>query len=498
MINSHDSPSPKAKAEPVTAAVVGQCSWGLTILFVLASACWIVLPYTGYVFSALVFLMAIVLTGLRWSRGPVLLLAATSAIVWNFLFIPPQFTLHIEKPQDVIMFVLFFLIALSMGHLTTRLHQREQSLERQQRETQILLEVVQSAALSPGIVDGFKAALDAIKKAIGADAALVLDGSKRPHAASRFTPTAPEWQAIAKCEESGKPAGKHMHAFPELETSWLPLKTQSTTLGVIGFRWQPDAQFDLASLPMMEALSLQLALVLEKEQLLAAKRHADLLAESERLHRSLLDSVSHELKTPIAVIRTALDGLGNSNPFAREIETATLRLQRIVENFLEMTRMESEVLTAQKDWCDVGDLLDASIDPIGDALLNHPLRIEGADDLPLLKLDSRLLAQALSNVLHNAALYSPKGTAIELTARLNQHQLELIVRDHGPGLPVESLAHVFDKFYRAPGTPAGGTGLGLAIAQGFIQAQGGKISVRNHPEGGAEFTLSIPTETHSV
>ena len=367
------NPPPRS---PVSTAVVGQFSWGLVIIFVLATACWVLLPYTGHMFSALVFLMAIVLAGLRWNRGPVLAMATLSALVWNFVFIPPQFTLHIEKPQDLIMFVLFFVVAMSMGHLTTRVHEREEARERQQREKE--------------------------------------------------------------------------------------------------------------------------ALMLEREQLLEAKHQAEMLAASERLYRTFLDSVSHEMKTPIAIIRTALGGLGEGNPFAREIESATLRMQRIVENFLEMTRVESPTLTALRDWSDLNDIIHSATEPIREPLVNHPLSLDGVHDMPLLKLDSRLLTQSLSNVLHNATLYTPEGSPIELRAKLINQSLVLTVRDHGKGLQPGDEERIFAKFYRAPGSPPGGTGLGLAIARGLLRAQGGDITARNHADGGAVFELRVPVETHPV
>jgi K+-sensing histidine kinase KdpD len=350
----------------VPVAVVGQFSWGLMIVFVLASAGWLLLPYTGYLFSAMIFLMAIVLAGTHWNRGPVLLMAVASALVWNFVFIPPQFTLHIDKPQDGVMFALFFVVALSMGHLITRLREREAAMEQ-------------------------------------------------------------------------------YHA--------------------------------------------------EREQLLEAKHRAELLAESERLHRTLLDSVSHELKTPIAIIRTALDGLGEGNAFAAEIETANRRLQRIVESFLEMTRVESEGLKPRPDWCEISDVLHAATAPLRTELSKHSLRLSGTEDLPLLMLDSRLLAQVLGNVLHNATLHAPAGTEIEVSASLAKGMLEIRVRDHGRGLALGIEDQVFDKFYRAPDSPAGGTGLGLAISRGLMRAMKGDIEARNHPEGGAEFTLGLPVKT---
>jgi K+-sensing histidine kinase KdpD len=356
------------KQETSTLVRIAQYSGAGVIVFGLASICWGLLPQTGYQFSAIVFLMAIVLAGMKWHRGPVMVMAVLSALVWNFLFIPPRFTFHIEKPQDVIMFALFFVVALSMGHLIARLREREEALERH-------------------------------------------------------------------------------HA--------------------------------------------------EREALLAEKHRAELLSESERLHRTLLDSVSHELKTPIAIIRTALDGLSaQDNTCAAEIETATRRLQRIVDSFLEMTRVESEALTPRPEWCEIGDVFHTATISLEQELREHPLQISGAESLPLLKLDSRLLAQALGNILHNATLHAPADTPIELHASLAANELTLTVRDHGPGLPDEVAARVFEKFYRAPGARAGGTGLGLPIARGLLRAMKGDVSVSNHPQGGALFTLRLPVQVH--
>lgn len=355
------SPAPA----PLSLAVVAQYSCGLTAVFVLASACWALLPYTGYLFSALVFLMVIVTAGTRWNRGPVMVMAVVSALVWNFFFIPPQFTFRIGKLEDVLMFSLFFVVALSLGHLITRLRAREAAMEQHHRE---------------------------------------------------------------------------------------------------------------------------------REELLAARHRAELLAESERLHRTLLDSVSHELKTPIAIIRTALDGLGQGNTYAAEIETANRRLQRIVENFLEMTRVESDMLRPLPEWCEISDVLDSATRSLHQELTAHPLRLTGTEGLPLLMLDGRLLAQALGNVLHNATLHAPAGTPIDIQAGIEDGVLELRVHDHGPGLPWGAEERLFEKFYRAPDAPAGGTGLGLAIARGLLRAMKGDMEARTHPEGGAEFTLRLPVK----
>jgi two-component system sensor histidine kinase KdpD len=191
-----------------------------------------------------------------------------------------------------------------------------------------------------------------------------------------------------------------------------------------------------------------------------------------------------------------LDGLGTGNPFAVEIDTATLRLQRLVEHFIEITRLESDAVKPAPDWCEMEDVLHVATAPMERELANHHLRVSGAENLPLLKLDSRLVAQALGNVLHNATLYAPPGTEIEVLVALKAASLELRVRDHGPGLPSDVGDRLFEKFYRAPGAQAGGTGLGLAISSGLLRAMKGDISARNHPEGGAEFVLTVPVATH--
>lgn len=486
-----------------SARTLGEYSWSVCSVYILASLCYLALPWTGYVFSALVFLLAIVLAALRWQRGPVLVMATLSALLWNFLFIPPKFTLHIEKPEDAIMFGMFFLVALSMGHLTSRLHEREQSLERQKSEKQALLEVLQKSVLSLEASGEFNAAVDAMKNIIGADLAVFLrtdsgETALTPHPSSRFCPTPEEWTAVHWCAEHGSPAGRHMDKFPELETSWLPIESQKGRIGVVGFCWQEEVCPDFSTHRMMEALTLQLALVIERQSILDTERKAEIALQSERLHRILFDSVSHELKTPIAVIRAALDGLNTRDPFVTEIETATQRLQRIVEHFLEISRLESAHLTPLPDWIDISDLLENSKRILGTEW-PPSVRVESEIfALPLIRVDGRLLAQALANIVHNAAVHAGRKAPVTIRIELQDHVLSISVRDQGPGIAQGSEVRVFDKFYRAPGAPAGGTGLGLAIARGFVRAQGGDILAQNHPEGGAEFQIRLPVETHHL
>lgn len=480
------------------AAIVGEYSWVLVIIFTIASLCWGVVPFTGYMFVALVFLLAVVLTALRLSRGPVLVMATISALCWDYLFIPPRFTFLINKAEDWIMFVMFFIVALSMGSLTSRLRMREAAERRRARQTGALLRVTQSAALAAEPDKGLAEALRSINELLHAQTALIVrenDRSlpKKANAASTFQPSLKEWGVVAWSYENKQCAGRFTDTLPESAATWFPLQTATATMGVLGLQFDYDTRLDFATRQMIEAFALQLALVLEKEHFMQAVSHAEVLAQSERLHRTLLDSVSHELKTPIAVITAALEGMGDAHsPYLAEITTATQRLQRVVDSLLQMTRLESDVLKPSFDWCDVRDVITAAQEAVGAPLSSHEVTLHLADDFPLVKLDHALITQALANILHNASIYTPAGTAIDIHVTLNDQKMRMVIRDHGPGLPAGAEQRVFEKFYRVQGSPAGGTGLGLAIARGFMHALGGEITARNHPAGGAEFVVELP------
>jgi two-component system sensor histidine kinase KdpD len=219
------------------------------------------------------------------------------------------------------------------------------------------------------------------------------------------------------------------------------------------------------------------------------------------LSKTLLNSVSHEIRTPIAAIGNAAGNLcetqrGPLNGFQREmvqeIQEATNRLNRLVGHLLNMTRLESGHVKPKMDWCDIADLIQVTLKEIERDLARHPVEVRTGQALPLVRLDFVLMQQVLTNLLLNAAVHTRPGTPVLIEAKIDSGALALSVSDQGPGLPPESLPFIFDKFYRAPSAPAGGTGLGLAIVKGFVEAQGGRVEVENPPEGGARFTLRMP------
>jgi len=179
---------------------------------------------------------------------------------------------------------------------------------------------------------------------------------------------------------------------------------------------------------------------------------------------------------------------------AGEIQESATRLNRLVGNLLDMTRLESGKVKPHLEWCDVADLVNVTLRRDEAALARHPVRVQIPKGLPLVRMDFVLIEQALSNLLLNAAAYTGDGTPVEITAAAGVGEVMISVADRGPGLPAESLGHLFDKFYRVPGAPPGGTGLGLSIVKGFVEAHGGRVEAHNREGGGAEFNFYLPVE----
>ena len=228
---------------------------------------------------------------------------------------------------------------------------------------------------------------------------------------------------------------------------------------------------------------------------------------SIRLYNTLLNSLSHELRTPISTIIAVTDTLKdnfaklsaeNKEELLKEMELAGIRLDRQVGNLLNMSRLESGFLKLKMDWCDLNDIIFNTIHKVGDGNYAQTIVFDADESLPLMKLDGGILEQIVYNILHNSLQYTPATAVITIKAICKDEQCIISIADNGKGIPTKELAHIFDKFYRLPQTKAGGTGLGLSIVKGFTEAHGGKVFASNLENGGACFTLTIPVETNYI
>lgn len=462
---------------------------GVTLLN-LALADWV-----GPHSAGMLFLIAVVVLAMFLGRGPIYCSAAMSALVWDYLFLPPRFMFHIKSVDDAILFGMYFVVALGMGHLIGRIRARERTDRRREERATAMYLLTMELGDASSWNEVARVIENHVARVFQADGTLCLPGPD-----GKLAGTLPDKELAAACWtfDHDRPAGRFTDTLPMSEAMYLPLRTTGKMLGVLRLRWRQDAPPTLDQRTLLESFQRHIALVVDRQRLHDVETGNRILAESERLSQALLRSVSHELRTPIAAIQSAVGELRtDTDPKIRialvdEIGEAGDRLNRLVGNLLDMTRLESGRVELRLDWCDIGDVVRAALHRMAKELTGRPVDLCLPPTMPLVKLDFRLMEQALANLLHNAAIYTPSGTPVEVRVSAGDGNLILTIADRGPGLPPEALPRVFDKFYRAPGVPAGGTGLGLSIVKGFAESHGGYVEAINRPDGGAAFTITLP------
>lgn len=469
------------------------------------------IPWLGYQAVGLTELLAVLLIAVYLGRGPALLAATVSAFSWNFLFIEPRFTFVISEPQDIILVFLYFLIALFTGNLTARIRRQEQLARRHAEQSSTLYALAQTSLKANSLDELLQAALEQVKHLFNVDTVLILADSKglaaHSHPSSGFSLDEKEYSVALWAYQHRKQAGRFTDTLPSAQAQYFPLLTANRTFGVIGIRSKESSIFSFDQQLFLEMFITQIGLVLEHQLLDEAAAQAAMLQESERLYTTLLNSISHELRTPLATITGASSGLldpitsvneQTRQELAEDIHSAAERLNRLVENLLDMSRLESGRLYLKLDWVDIGDIIASAIHRLQATLGERPIRLDLAPSLPILWADAVLLEQVLVILLDNACRYTPAGTALEIEAKAVDKTILILLEDTGEGIPEADHSRIFDKFYRLAGSPTGGTGLGLSIARGIVEAHQGQIWVENSPKGGARFLIRLPiTQTPS-
>jgi two-component system sensor histidine kinase KdpD len=333
----------------------------ISVTLVVALICFFISDVIGYRAVALVLLFNVSLLAIVFSLYPVLISAVLIAMLWDFFFIPPHYTFHINTTEDVLMLTMFLTIALLNGILTSRIRHFEKQVQQREQRLQAL-----------------------------------------------------------------------------------------------------------------------------------------------KLYNALFNSISHELRTPLTTIIGAAETLIGRHKkiqdtdrmfLQNEILLASTRLNRLVDNLLNMSRLESGMLRPKLDWCDVNELIHTVVNRLRPEIEKFPVSILIPENVPMVKMDFGLMEQALFNILHNITVHTPPGTSVNINVSIEENDLVLSISDDGPGFEKQSLGMVFDKFSSRGDSGKSGLGLGLSISRGFIQAHSGTITVANHDPHGALFTIRIPVET---
>ncbi|HEY2138674.1 MAG TPA: sensor histidine kinase KdpD [Chthoniobacterales bacterium] len=489
MIPSEESVRPRSEPIEERLARTPWTDFGiaLAIAAVVTAVSLAIFDYTGYWAVALFYLLSVVFAATRLRRWPTLFLAALSALLWDFLFIPPRFTFYITHLHDILMFGAYFVIALVVGHLASQLREREQSERRREERATALYRLTRALAASRDLDEALPKALALIKNVFQADAAVWLrdESGLARHAASTFAPSTKDESVATWAFQKKQAAGKSTDTLPDAEALNIPLVIGDRAEGVLTVRVATSPTIEQREL--LDAFAAQLALFVNKERALEESRAAHLARQSQKLQKTLFDSVSHELKTPLAAMTAALQ---QPQPDCAELQQAVKRLTRSVDHLLDATRLESGLLQPIREWCDPGDLLREAIALSG--LKDHEVKITIAKDLPPVSVDAPLMQQALGALLSNAAAHAQSDEPTEVSAACDDATLVFSVADHGPGLAPGEENRVFEKFYRGPGSRPGGLGLGLSIARQLVEAHGGEIVAQNRQNGGARFSIRLP------
>jgi two-component system sensor histidine kinase KdpD len=468
----------------------------------------VALPLIGYKAVGFLFLISVLVVSMFVTFGAVVVAALLSAVIWDFVFIPPSMTLYIEHAEDVMMVFSYFVAALVTGTLAHRIRTRQELIRKREERTDLLYDLTKTLVAHSGISAAVSELAQNIRPILCGDLDLLLtdrDKLNTPSILGAAWLQSDKERAVAVWSlEHGKRAGWATDTLPSAAATYLPMQTSSgTKLGVLAYRPEWDRRLTQDEENLLSAVAHQLALSLERERLYREARQAERLRESEHLLQTVIDSVSHELRTPLTAIAGTASSLGSSeiasNPVRRQELVGELlemveRLNRIVGNLLDMSRLSSGAMTLQKDWHDPRDLVSAALDATCHEMRDREVKLQFDEKLPLVRVDFQLMAQAIANILSNAAAHTPEHTGVEIACNFIHARISLAISDHGSGIPAEALPHLFTKFYRAPGARPGGVGLGLPIAKAIVDAHGGTVTVSAVITRGTCFVIELPIE----
>jgi two-component system sensor histidine kinase KdpD len=449
---------------------------------------------------SLVFLAGVLFVASRWGFGPAIYASLLSFLVFNFVFTPPFYTFRVHKEGDFATLLLFLAMAALTGHLAARMRAAIARNEATLKRISNLHEYTRRVAAAADGESVSQALADHVAETLDSPAVTLIPdkgGKFQLHASTRPS------QPSARLDEAlAERVLRHNISETKRDGWWfLPLATAARRVGLLGI-YKPAATAEQQEL--IRALCDQAAVALERVFLVDDLEQAHVAAETEQLRSALLSSVSHDLRTPLSSIIGAATslmeygehvGAANRRELAQTVRDEAERLNRYIQNLLDMTRLGRGGLTLRRDWVDLHDIVATATERLGSMLQGHALRVGIAPEVALLNVHGVLIEQAFINLLENAARFSPPGTRIDVLARREGERVLIEVIDRGPGIAEADRERVFDMFYSVRvgdrGTP--GTGLGLAICRGLIGAHGGEISARTGPDGtGTCMRISLP------
>ena len=477
--------------------------------------------------ASMLYLLAVMASAHLFGSGPAILTAIASFAAFNFFFIEPRYTLTVADQDEWVALGLLLVTGVITGQLAAALRDRARDAERREKEAVVIYDVVRLMS-EPGLERALTSVAERLRAELSLAAVVVAVGDENTVRAQADTGDS---EAIALAQEAarlpamilgggqaptaserGRP-GRWIRVMPpEARTlarprsdrvGGVPVSLKGTPVGsIILVRGRGTDQFGIAEDRLLSTVAHQLGLTLERLRLQRQAMEAEVLRRTDELRTALINAVSHDLRTPLASIIASAGSLlqedvrwkaEDRREFTQAIVEEAERLDRLVGNLLDLSRIEAGSVRPEKGWYDLGSLANEVAGRLRRLAASHALVLDVPDDLPPARFDYVEIDQVLTNLIENAAKYTPVGSEIRVSLRAGVDAVRIEVADNGPGIPATVLPHLFKPFYRAPGDyRPRGSGLGLAVARGLVEAHGGRIWAENREEGGARFVFTLP------
>lgn len=505
----------KGPARPTTARIAktfDYLGYGGSVAIVAGCTAvnWLLRRHVDPLNLVMVYLIGVVMASSRFRRGPSILTALLSVLVFDFLFVVPYWTFAVSDTEYLFTFACMLLTGLVISSLTYRLRSQSEILRERGQRTARLFQFSRTLAECKTRLELITTAAATLAEAAGTRAGVILaadDGRLGLDSPASQFPLTPQLHAVASWAlEHDQPAGSGTSVLSASTATFYPLVINSQKLGVAGFEASETSMLpDPERLALIEALIDVLKNTLDRLNLTEQAEKARLDAEAERVRNILLSTVSHDLRTPLAAIEgagtTLLENGETLKPEARRALLNTVveevdYLNRLVGNLLDATRIDGGTVILKKEWQSAEEMVGSVVHRLKRLLSDRPVIINLADHLPLFRADAILFNQVLINLLENSAKFSQSGSPIEIGGRQTSEGIEITISDRGSGIAEEDLPYLFDKFFRGrQSTERQGAGLGLAVCKGIIELHGGSIRAENRNSGGAKFIIIMPFES---
>lgn len=502
-----DERQPAVRRTPQSVGDLSGYAYGVAGVLIATGIDWLMFPYFAAANLIMIYLIAVIGVAIRCGRGPSVFASVMSVAAFDFFFVPPYFTFAVSDAQYLLTFGVMLVVALVISNLAVRLNQQAELARYRERRTGVLYAMSRDLATHRGTEMLAQLAAKHLREVFDAHVAIFLADAEKHVQLQRgellFFELNPKESGVAQwVYDHHERAGLGTDTLPGASALYLPLVASSGAIGVVAVRPKdPALLLDPEHLHLLESLVNQVALAIERTRLSDEAQQAHVAAEAERMRSTILSSVSHDLRTPLATISGAASSLAEGREelnaadrrdLARSIYREADRLDRLLKNLLDMMRLEAGAVRLDKEWHSLDEIIGAALARLEGRLDGHAVSTAFPTDLPLVFVDGVLLEQVVINLVENAVKYTPPRSTIDLSASVRDREVVVEAADRGPGIHPEEETRIFDKFYRGKSAREGGVGLGLTICRGIVEAHGGRIWAENRSGGGALFRFTIP------